>query len=392
MTRNVTVQEPLRIAFVSGRSVVSAAILRGLGRHARLHGLPWALITIEHESILRARSDSIGRAQAAYDGVVGFLSGPDFQTWAQSKRCPVIQYSGAPLVGERGVRITGDDVAIGTMAARHLVAQGYRSFACTGRWSIEVLARRCEAFMAELARLGHGCAVDDQDAAASSPDEPPETRLASWLRSLPRPTALFFHQDRPALYALELCAEHGLRVPQDLAILGVDDVSDACEASQPPLSSVALPWTHLGALGGLHLQRLLSGGTGGEDLRVAPLCVVPRASTARPLSDDALVVRCLRHLSRDCGQAVSIAGLAARLGVDASTLNRRLRAATGCGAGEHLHRLRIEKAQDLLAVSDAALEDLARQVGYASRQRFGAMFRRRTGMTPAEYRERVQAD
>lgn len=389
MLMNGNVQQVYHIAVFLQRSVLGSAVVQGLKSYLEEHALPWVLVSLERAAVTGQSIDLLGRAAAPYQGVIGFLSG-DLLTWARGKDCPLIQLSSAGLPSEtRGTCILGDDTAIGVMAARHLVEQGFTSFFCYGRWRITVMARRFAAFIAELQRLGHGCQVEDKDTLPRGDRIAltiREDHFADMVRSLPRPVAMFHHQDRAALSTLETCAIQGLRVPQDVAVLGVDDLHDVCQAAQPALSSVALPWQHVGWLAGLHLHRHLSGEPTAREVLVPPLRVVARASTARAKINDPLAGRCLRRLERDFARPLRVAQLAQDLGVDASTVHRHLTEATGAGVERHLHRLRIDHAAELLITTTVPIGVIARRVGYGSLQRFGAHFRQRFGHSPREYR------
>lgn len=373
------------IAVVAGNGSVTTTLIRGLGDHVRQHRLPWSLVHLDPAEF--ASPKPVARHQAAYAGVVGFCRNRHAGSWVVAQGCPVVQLGYDDLPHGTCTTIRGDDTAIGIMAARHLLDQGYRSFACIGRWSHVAWARRTEAFIATLAGKGSTCHVYDHDRHRDAMETPvqSEAALIDWLRSLPHPVAVFVHQDRAASYLAGICTLHGVQIPHQVALLGVDDVSDVCLACQPPLSSVALPWMHAGRQAGLCLQRMLSGASGSA-LFLRPLRVVARASTAALPLDDPLAARCVQWIRRSPGKPHTVADLARRLAVDVSTLHRHLVAATGAGAREHLHRARIAQACTLLLDSDLAIAAIATRTGFASRQRFTAMFRAQLGMTPQAYR------
>jgi LacI family transcriptional regulator len=103
-----------------------------------------------------------------------------------------------------------------------------------------------------------------------------EQALPHWIRSLPGPVAVFCHQDRVAVFACQLFLEYGVKVPEEVAILGVDNQYDLCTSITPHLSSIALPWEKMGEMGAIAMQRMLSGPVEQTTLRVPPVRVVER--------------------------------------------------------------------------------------------------------------------
>ena len=204
--------------------------------------------------------------------------------------------------------------------------------------------------------------------------------------------AVFVFQDTPAREFISTCLKSGVDVPREIAVLGVDNSVFNCESCQPQLSSIALPWFHIGHLGALQLQRLLSGGKAQRIVLKSPLRVVDRESTPPFEGGDPLVKRALERIRGSLEKPQSVDSVAQKLGTSRATLYRRFRASLGTSLSEHVNWLRIERAKELLAETDLKIATIARKCGFGSHQRFGVVFRELLDITPGRFRERSRAE
>jgi LacI family transcriptional regulator len=213
-----------------------------------------------------------------------------------------------------------------------------------------------------------------------------EGHLADWLRIQARPLGVFLHQDLAAHWFRGYCRKHGFRVPDEIAILGVDDDEYACRRDEPHLSSVAIPWTAIGREMGLVLHRALTSGSVSPPAPVTPVRVRGRASTAMPVPGDGLVAKAMAIVRRRIRHPPAVADLARDLGVSRATLYRRFVAAAGLTPQQYLMRERLRMAEELLVTSDAPIAEIARACGFASALRFGQAFKGATGSPPSRFR------
>lgn len=276
-------------------------------------------------------------------------------------------------------RVGIDERAVGRMAARHFIELGFKRFAYVGNLSLHYALERLAGYRAELERSGHDLQVGERHWDA----------LVPWLRERPRPCAVFCCTDGRAWEVAELCHGAGLRVPEDLALLGVDNDEFQCALAHPPLSSISRPARPIGHAAARMLHALLRGKPAPKrPFLFQPERVVVRASSDLVAISDPAVAAALRFLRDRAGEPIGIKHALAGTGVSRRTLESRFRALLGRGPAEELRRLRRLRAETLLAESELPLEAIARSAGYTRLAAFSAAFKRDAGVPPSQWRKR----
>ena len=300
-------------------------------------------------------------------------------------------------------RILPDDVATGELAARHFLERGFRHFAYFGMpgmlWSREreagfrgeiekTFRARAEAEAAAPSHpftfASYGSAGDA--AALDGPNERRAAAMGSWLESLPRPLALFSTSDTWGFELLQAAREVGLQVPEDVAILGVDDEALLCEIAHPPLSSIRIGAEQIGRIAVYLLDQMMMGRRVPANIeRVPPIEVVTRQSTDVLAVDDGDVAAALRHIRRHAVEGLSVKQLLDEVPVNRRTLERRFVSVLGHTPLEEIRRIRLERAKVLLQ-TDLPVYEVAKQSGFATPEYMATSFLQSTGMTPTAYR------
>jgi LacI family transcriptional regulator len=181
----------------------------------------------------------------------------------------------------------------------------------------------------------------------------------------------------------------GVRIPEDLALVGVDNDIIACELALPPLSSVAIPWRSVGAHAAALVERALSGSkVTGERIIVPPADVVARRSTDVRAVQDEVVVRAISWIAENASRRLTLEAVARASGCSRQRLELRFRAAIGRTVMQEVRRARIEMAKRLLAATRVTLAEVAERCGFADAASLSVGFRRETGIPPGEYRRR----
>jgi LacI family transcriptional regulator len=283
-----------------------------------------------------------------------------------------------------------DNAAIGRLGAEHLLACGFEHLAFCGYpksviagWSAE----RAAAFRVAADAQERVCHVFTGRIGMARRWEDLQAELRSWLEALPKPIGLMACNDVRARHVLEACRGLGLRVPHDVAVIGVDNDEMICELTDPPLSSVDQAARQIGYEAAAILDQLMLGAPVAERrVVVPPLGVVARASSDTLATDDAEVVQTLQALRRDPWHRPHVADLAAAAGISRSTLEQRFRAAVGRTIHEEYVRLRLAGMQKLILETDLSLKAVAQRAGFPSLQYMTTFLRRHTGLTPARLR------
>ena len=207
--------------------------------------------------------------------------------------------------------------------------------------------------------------------------------MVAWLRSLPRPLALFCVTDVAGSEMLTNCDLAGLRVPEEISVLGVDNRASWCEPCHPPLSSVAIPWRRVGYGAAHWVARLLAGEKPPEEMTlVAPEEVVTRQSSEMRAIPDPTLADAMAFIRGNACDRITVATVAAHAGIDRRRLERAFRKHLGRSPHDELARIRMDPAKLLLAKTGLNVEDIAERIGLSS-NRFWCLFRTAVGTTPA---------
>ncbi len=285
--------------------------------------------------------------------------------------------------------------AAGHLAAQHLAGRGFLHLAYVGH-GFDSHSRIQEAGLRAAAHtkgIGVNIAVlPEVYMKKRSRWATPRLSLGRWLDRVPKPVGIFAFTDLFALHLAELCRAKGLRVPDDVALVGTGNEAALCELADPPLSSVDLNYQQVGERAAEYLELLMAGGGRlARNPRVTPSLVV-RASSDRWLRSDPLVTAALRHIAEHSHQSrLRVREVARAAGVSQVVLQRRFRAVREATVVQEIARVRAERARELLAATQLSVAKVARLCGFRSAQRLATVFRKQEGLSPTQWRERAAA-
>jgi len=293
-------------------------------------------------------------------------------------------------------QIVCDDQKIVRLAIDHLLDRGLKHLAFVGDADRQFAKRRRVAFnhYAKVRqRELHG--EDDGTSFANATVMFPGTvlrsnelaGLAAWLRSLPKPVGVVACNDVWGSQVLRACTDQGIRVPDDVAVIGVDDDPVFCQISDPPLTSVDGNGYEIGYAAAALLDGMLSRGESPAPITfVAPGAIKTRGSTEVLSIADRDAAAAVRFVRDHACSGLTAAGAASRLGVSVRTLERLFARHLGHSPAAEISRVRLERARELLAASDLSVGDVARRAGYAYVESLHRAFRERFGLSPGAYR------
>jgi LacI family transcriptional regulator len=295
-----------------------------------------------------------------------------------------------------------DEEAVGRAAARHLLDRGYKRFGCLStRWRVGRL--RQVGFVAEIEQADADCVTlgDARFPSAEGvlPELVTQEHAVSVLHRVPSPVGMFVVDDRAAIVTLSAAASIGLRVPDDVAVVGVNNDELLAEFARTPLSSVDLDVEQVGRVAAKLLDALMNGrdvdtvaGGRGNVWTVPPKEVVGRQSTQMLAVQDEAVREALTHMRRHACRGMTVGQLCKSIAVSRRSLERKMVRSLGRTPAEEIRRIRIEAARTLLRRQDIVLADVAQAVGYASQSSFTNAFVQVCGMTPGRWRRERLAE
>jgi len=210
--------------------------------------------------------------------------------------------------------------------------------------------------------------------------------LAKWIRSLPKPVGIIACNDIRALQIINACRETGIRVPEEVAVIGVDNDEVICSLSRPTLSSVEQDTEAIGGLAASLVDEMLRGKKVSLFHEVSPKGIVERESTDVVVAENPLVIRAARMIRSRIDSGITMKELCAELSVSRSKLDTLFHQSLGRTPSEEIQRSRMRRCTDLLLTTDLKITEVARRCGFSSVTHLGRFFKRETGVTPLEFR------
>ena len=363
-------------------------LLQGITRYLQLHR-SWSIFLERRElDSLRPRWLDGWRG----DGVLSRWSRPDVADCLLAMPCPAIDLSGRRL--PFGLpRIHCDDMAIGRLAAEHLLERGLRQFGFCGFdgevWSM----RRRDGFLNTLQRAGVRCDLYESPwiGLAAQPFEDDQQYIESWLNGLPKPVGVMACNDIRGGQVLDGCRSTGLKVPEEVAVIGVDDDALLCGLYDAPLSSV-IPNTELiGYEAAALLDQLLEGNkpTFKERL-ISPLGVATRRSTDVLAVEDPAFAFAMRYIHEHACHGITVEDILQGVPLSRMSLERRFRKYLGHSPHAEIRAIQIARAKQLLVETEHPVHRISQLVGFEHPEYFSVVFKREVGHPPGQYRRDVR--
>ena len=375
---NIAVLLSLRNAFGQG-------VLKGVSHFARLHP-EWSLLWLDIETILVP-----GFAERyAPDGIIVHLSSDAMAAAAAAAGSRVVNVSNRHFA-QPVTTVTSDDKAAGRLCARYFIERNYQQLAFIGHEEKRSYRQRCEGFRSEAGE--RAVATTEHWVEGLGPtgfySDAEECRLVRWMESLPKPVGVMVSSDRYASYFIDFCLRHGIRVPEEVAVVGVDNDPLKNGLCRIPLSSVELGVEMVGFRAAKLLSDLIRGtATPGGTVYIPPVRVVERASSEHFSVTDLALNDALQHIYKHIHEFHSVEDLASFLKVSRRTLERRWAKQLGDSPLNELRRIRIRKAKKLLLETNLSCKEVASAVGLPDNRSLTLLFRTMEDTTPSAYRKR----
>jgi LacI family transcriptional regulator len=390
ITHNVLpADEPPHVALLVETSLASGRdILTGIARYVREHQ-PWLLF---HEP--RSLEEDLPGWLKTWkgQGIIARVQTPKMANALRKTRIPVVDVLGVvPTAGFPLVHV--DDEAIGAMGAEHLLVRGFKHFAFLGIHGENWSEARSRAFIQHLERQGYQANVrkETRHQADDVSWEVHQSDLATWVRSLPKPVGIMVCSDQRGGQMLDACRRASALVPDQVAVIGVDNDQPLCSVCNPPLSSVWPNHSLVGYEAARILERLMSGDSNAPARTLTPpKKVVTRHSTDTLAIEDEMVASALRVIRDRACKGIRIDDISAMIGCSRSVLQRRFRSALGRSMHQELVTQRLNAARHLLIETSLPLMDIAERCGFRHQEYMGAVFKATIGQTPAQVRKQSE--
>lgn len=362
-------------------------ILLGIAKYVREYG-PWRLYLqpTEHEVSM---PQWLARWEG--DGIIGRIADPAAAKLIRSIGLPLVDVLGGfrrpdiPLVHT-------DDGAVGHVAAEHLLERGFTHFGCYGPSHLIWMQQRRAAFEHTVTQAGGDCAHYEKHwlVEGASGWDAAEEQLSAWLAALPKPAGVFAANDQLGQRLLSAARRAGIHVPEELAVVGVDDDRATCEVCDPPLSSVQTDSEQQGYKAAQLLDALMAGEPPPpEPVLIQPRGVHTRQSTNILAIDDPLIADAVRFIREYACEGIGVEDVLREVPLSRSVLQRRFRRLFDQTANEMIVEVRLKRAQQLLIETDLSIGKIAEMAGFRYQRYMGAIFRHKTGVTPFRFRQQA---
>ncbi|AZF21088.1 XylR family transcriptional regulator [Pseudomonas sp. R3-52-08] len=380
-----------RIALLfNGSKIYDRGIIAGIGNYLSSTRASWDLF-LEEDFLCRLRG--IERWQG--DGIIADFDDPLIGEALAGSRIPVVAVGGSyEDAGQypKGIPyVATDNHALMKLAYEHLIEAGLTRFACfslpeaqANRWAQE----REKAFRRLMQRDGLHVEVY-RGLGTSAPlwDSAVEQQIA-WLHSLPKPIGIIAVTDARARQLLQACLTAGIAVPEEVALIGIDNDPLTRTLTRVPLSSVIQGTETMGRTAAALLHQMLHGKPcAGTQVLVPPDAINVQASSLHQPLGNPYVMQALLFIRQYACQGIKTAQVAAYVGVSRSSLESHFRKVRGCSVHDEILRFKLVAAAKGLENQALAIADIAQTCGFTSAQYLHTVFRREYGCTPRQYQQ-----
>ena len=378
------------VIFYSSFKVVRD-LRRGILKYARQHG-PWGIHLIEgrpnEQKLLRMK-------EWGCTGIIGRLYTPELTHAVIAAKLPTVIFEPpAELCRPAGPLskcslIRSDSPAIGRMAAEHFLTLNFTHFAYVGEihgpeWSVS----RGGAFAGVLRSAGFACSVYPTASSEKERDASADRRrLCDWLLKLPKPVAILGAMDTRGRQVIDACALAGINVPQEAAVLGVDNDEDICETCTPPLSSIAFEAERVGYEGMMLLDQLIRGSVRKPGIiTYGPGSVIQRQSTDTSHVTDIVISRAREFIALNACAGIDVADVIRQIKVSRRLAELKFRQILGHTILQEIQLKKLEHARMMLKETLRPISEITASCGFETATHLGVLFRRHYGCTMSEYR------
>ncbi len=361
-------------------------LLRGVSRFHREHGT-WS-ISFKPED----RGTRLQRWLKTWhgDGILARIGTPAMAAAVSATGLPFVDLRGAsrPL-GVPGFGCNNEDIC--HLAYDHLRERGLRDFAFVGEpVGFHIYDdERSDAFVRIIEKSGGSCHVFHHPARArgSIRWENEQRQLANWLARLPKPIGVLAVHDDRGLQVLEACRTLDIAVPDDVAVVGIDNDEFLCNLAIPSLSSIDPNSERVGYEAAILLDRMVDQRAQFTQSQFfPPVGVVARQSTDVLTAHDRDVTAAIRFIRQYACQRITVKDVERQVALSRSLLNRRFKQVVGRSPKAEIVRVQIETARQLLVDTDLPVAEIAALTGFSESKYFIAVFDRHVGTTPRSFR------
>lgn len=328
--------------------------------------------------------------KSKYHGVIGRATTRLVSRMNKTKTPVVNIWLNSPV--RKVPSVFADFSSAGALAAQHLIARGFehlgflgcqrdrahQQFFASFRSEAERRDRKCETLLIPMA---YGQTESDWHEALA--------KMQAWAQRWSNPIGIAVGRDLLCRYLVSVCVDHGLRIPEEVALITTESSVELCMYPEPSISAIDLAYERVGYQAASLLSRIMEGGVvPTEPAYVEPAGLIARQSTDAFAIDDELVSAALRFIAEHAHDRIRVGDVASAVATTQRTLERRFKAKLGRTIAHEINRFRVERAKRHLADTDMLIKQVAAASGFSDANQMYEVFRRIADTTPSDYRKR----
>jgi len=363
-------------------------LLKGIVKYSKEHE-PWVLCKMPHS--YRDLHGIEGVVEWALkwkaDAIIGqFYPGDNVSLFKENGIIAIAQdfkfrFSEIP-------NITGAHHLAGRMGAGYFIQKGFKNFAFYGFKNVVWSEERCEGFRDELEKYGlDKNFYEYQNVEIKDLWYYDSEMLIKWLQILPKPIGIMACDDNQGHHITQLCKQHGIQVPEKIAVLGVDNDEAICSLSDPPLSSLSQSVEKGGYETAQLIDKMIRNKDNAvKDIIVYPTHIITRQSTDIYATEDKSIAIVLKYIHQHSDQKINVMELVRLVPLSRRLLEARFKEVTGMPIYSYALNLRIDKFAQRLVESNMPIIEIASDMGFTDYKNISRQFKRVKGCSPSEYR------
>lgn len=361
-------------------------LMQGIVAYLREHR-PWSIYLAEHS---RGDRPPGWLAEWQGDGVIARVENRAIARLLSRLRIPVVDVSAALLLPDAPY-VETDDAAIVKLAMEHLLERGFRHFGFCGDARFNWSNWREEQFRLQLRAAGYECSVFRPPTRRTNHVDHEPEQIGEWLDSLPKPVGIMACYDFRGQQVLDAARQRGIFVPDDVAVIGVDNDELIANLAAPPMSSVIPNAPRIGYEAAVLLDRMMKG----EPVRSGPHLVAPQGVATRQSTDtlaieDRNIVKALRYIREHACEGIRVRDVLRAVPQSRRIMESRFKRLVGRTPQAEITRMQLNRVKTLLAETDLSLDEIAARTGFAHTEYLSVVFKRVEGKPPSAFRAASQ--
>ena len=357
-------------------------LITGIARYSRLHG-PWSF----YKEQIGLKSSIPHLTNWKPHGIIMRDSLINHELIGLKIPTILVQHDSA-LSKELPVIVT-NSAAIARMASEHLVERGFKNFAFCGFDNFEWSNNRKHYFCQHNAEAGFETYVYSSPRKKIIIDwENEQQHVCNWLKTVPKPVGLLACNDDRGQHILEVCKRLNFKVPEDVAVIGVDNDPMVCETEEPPLTSIALNVEAAGFEAAKLLDQMIDHHTlERQHIHVSPTHIVQRQSSDILAVDDTEVASAIRFIKENAKNKILVSDVVKATNISRRTLEQRFKKAIHLSIYDKIRKVRVELITKLLLETDFPISHITSFFNFTDVEHISRYFKKEKGIGLLKYRK-----